>query len=129
MCAALDRIAAASGAPVPFGSLVDAARSGELVPGFGQQDCRIRAGTSISCYRNLASPDLELDAMERTLRDCLHRAPVSRTARPGRIPDRELVFVASGLRYRISNGCDRRCRAGLLAYFEITFEAAARSGE
>lgn len=129
MCAALDRIAAASGDPVPFASLVDAARSGDLVPGFGEQDCQVTAGTSISCFRNLASPALELDAMERTLRDCLRRAPVTRTARPGLIPDRELVFVASGLRYRVSNDCDRRCRAGLLAYFEIAFEAAARSGE
>ncbi len=124
MCAALDRIATASREAVPFGSLADAARTGDLVPGFDRGQCQVTAGARVSCYRNLAPESLELGAMERTLRDCLRSAPVSTGSSPVRIPSRELAFVASGLRYRIAAYCDHHCRAGLLAWFEVAFEAA-----
>ena len=41
-----------------------------------------------------------------------------------RDPRTERVLVASGLRYEAYNMCDRSCRAGLIASFEISLVGA-----
>jgi hypothetical protein len=125
MCAALDRIAAASRERVPFASLVQAARDGTLVPGYRGGDCLVRPRAGVTCWRNLAPEQLELGAVEGAVRDCLRRAPI---LQPGRQPrnrdDADLVFVARGLRYEFDTECSPRCAAGMLASFAIRFQRA-----
>ena len=127
LCTALNRIVAASREAVPFASLREAALGGTLVPGFREQDCAVRPGIGIACYRNIAPANLERGAMERALRECLGVAPVPGPERRWR-GEREpaLAFVASGLRYEVTTGCDHSCRAGLLAYFDVMFEGERR---
>ncbi len=123
MCAALDRIAAASRERVPFGSLHQAARDGTLVPRFREQDCRVLSGRGLHCYRNLAPRALDISQMLPTLRDCLRRAPVHEPRQPRlTYDDAALVFRARGLRYTVRNDCNRSCRAGLLASLDISLD-------
>ena len=131
MCAALDRIAASSRERVPFASLAQAGRDGTLVPGFREGECGPATGpaTAIVCWRRIAPESLSLDAMERTLRDCLGRAPL---LRPDRLPrawgDPDLVFTRRGLRYEFSTRCTPQCAAGMLATFAIKLERGRRPG-
>ena len=126
MCAALDRIAAASRERVPFASLASAAQAGTLVPGYRDGDCTVRR-TGVTCWRNLAPERLELGAMEQALRECLRREPLLRPGRQPRDPgEADLVFVARGLRYEADTECSPRCAAGMLASFGVRFENQRR---
>lgn len=129
MCAALDRIAAASRERVPFASIMEAAREGTLVPGFREGDCRYATDstTAIVCWRRIAGESLSVEAMERTLRDCLGRAPLRRPDRQPRAwgaPD--LVFTRRGLRYEFMAQCTPQCAAGMLAWLAIKIERPQR---
>lgn len=127
MCASLGRIAAASRERVPFASLAGAARDGSLLPGFRDGDCLVRPRTGVTCWRNLAPEQLELDAVEAAVRACLGREPLLRPGRQPRNPDEaDLVFVARGLRYEFDTQCSPRCAAGMLASFGIRFDRARR---
>lgn len=128
MCAALDRIVTAAGEPVPFSSLAESSSNAELLPGFAHRDCNVTPGTGISCYRNGAPESLEIDPFARSLRGCLGGTPVtSRSIHPSILRSRELVLVVSGVRFAAANGCSSQCRAGLLAYFDVTLENLPRS--
>jgi hypothetical protein len=117
LCASIDRILRSAGEPIPFASLDPAAAAGEvLVAGFRPMSCRVAAGESISCWRNLAPDTLSVAAMAPALHDCL--------GLPGPPPDPEgparETFLASGLRFEIGHNCTPRCRAGLIAWLRVT---------
>jgi hypothetical protein len=129
MCAALDRIEAASREPVPFASIMQAGREGTLVPGFREGECGYATGstTAIVCWRRIAGESLSVEAMERTLRDCLGRAPVLRPDRQPRAwGEPDLVFTRRGLRYEFMTQCTPQCAAGMLAWLAIKIERPGR---
>jgi hypothetical protein len=123
LCPALERIVAASRETPPFVSLARVQYTEVLVPGYYEGACQIRRAEGVFCYRNVAPAELELGAMSAAIRACLDARPAERT---GNAADRTAVFVGHGLRFEVRNSCDHRCRAGLLASFNVTFERAAR---
>lgn len=117
LCASIDRIVRSAGEPTPFASLARAAAAGEvLVAGFRPMSCRVAAGESIDCWRNLAPDSLAVARMAPALHDCLGLPG----PRPGPDGPARATVLASGLRFEIGNNCTPRCRAGLIVWFRVT---------
>jgi hypothetical protein len=134
MCGALSRVAAMLRDPAASDSLTEAARDGGALPGFGKDAYRISrgglGGVGLYCFRTHAPANLDLSAMEQTLRDCPGVAPVLRikARRQVRQPgyagqwrDPDLLFIASGLRYGVETDCGTGCASGMLVSVDVVF--------
>ncbi len=115
MCAALNRIAAASREPVPFASLEGGPSS--LVPGYDY--CRVETGTAmrdggVFCNRRLAPKSLIAATVGAQVQDCLGGTSV-----PQEWPDNDRVYRTGELVITVESHCDERCHVGRLASLTI----------
>jgi hypothetical protein len=122
VCAAFDRIVAASRERPAFASLRQTlANGGALVPGFEAGSCEIIAAAQIRCTENGFTDPFRDWAGAAS---CPGVVAVTPHPRPPRRRDLAVALVASGLRLEYGVDC-RLCAGPSTSFFFVAFEGRA----